>query len=105
MPLSQTKTPARLTEPATRKLPRNILFWLMSAYILAGLFWRDPWKTDDITGLATMLSLLEQPSTWLTTHVGSMPLTQEGPLSTWIGALFIALFPPAFGLFIDPLAA
>ncbi len=105
MPLSQTKTPARLTEPATRKLPRNILFWLMSAYILAGLFWRDPWKTDDITGLATMLSLLEQPSTWLTTHVGSMPLTQEGPLSTWIGALFIALFSPVFGLFIDPFEA
>ncbi len=105
MPLSQTKTPARLTEPATRKLPRNILFWLMSAYILAGLFWRDPWKTDDITGLASMLSLLEHPESWLTSHVGSMPLTQEGPLTTWLGALSITLFAPIFALFIDPFEA
>ena len=105
MPLSQTKTPARLTEPATRKLPRNILFWLMSAYILAGLFWRDPWKTDDITGLASMLSLLEHPESWLTSHVGSMPLTQEGPLTAWLGALSITLFAPIFTLFVDPFEA
>lgn len=105
MPLSPRKTPARLTELAARKLPRNILFWFMSAYILAGLFWRDPWKTDDITGLASMLSLLAEPSSWLSNHVGSMPLTQEGPLTTWIGALFISLFAPVFELFQSPLNA
>lgn len=105
MPLSQRKTPSRLTELAARKLPRNILFWFMSAYIVAGLFWRDPWKTDDVTGLASMLSLLGHPESWLSNQVGSMPLTQDGPLTAWIGAIFISFFSPVFGLFLEPLDA
>ncbi|HTJ99702.1 MAG TPA: glycosyltransferase, partial [Bordetella sp.] len=54
-PLSRT-TPARLTATATVKLPRLALLGLAFAYIVFGLFMRDPWKTDDVVGLATMLT-------------------------------------------------
>ena len=36
-----------------------MLYVLAFAYIVAGLFGRDPWKTDDVVGLATMLSALQ----------------------------------------------
>jgi len=45
-----------LTVSASTTLPRVALFALAFAYILAGLFMRDPWKTDDVVGVAAMLT-------------------------------------------------
>ena len=96
-PLSQS-TPARMTAPATLKLPRLALFALAAAYIVAGLFGRDPWKTDDVLNLAAMLSALRgDGSGWLVPHLGALDLPQDGPLVTWIGALFIYVFGPWLG--------
>ena len=58
-PLS-ISTPARLTSVATAKLPRLVLLGLALAYIVAGLFMRDPWKTDDAVGLATMITAIRE---------------------------------------------
>ena len=93
MPPKSLSTPARLTAPATIKLPRVLLGLLALAYIIAGLFGRDPWKTDDVVGLAMMLSALHEGGVaWLLPHVGPMGLTIDGPLVMWSGAGFIRIF-------------
>ena len=85
-------TPARLTATATVKLPRLVLFALALVYIVAGLFGRDPWKTDDVVGLAAMLSALDAGGqAWLLPHVGPMALSQDGPMVMWMGAGLIHL--------------
>jgi 4-amino-4-deoxy-L-arabinose transferase-like glycosyltransferase len=91
-------TPARLTASATAKLPRLVLLGLSLAYILAGLFMRDPWKTDDAVGLATMITALrEGGTTWLWPQVGQLAYAEEGPLITWAGAICMQLFGPWLG--------
>ncbi|WP_447918615.1 ArnT family glycosyltransferase [Achromobacter aegrifaciens] len=96
-PLS-ISTPARLTSVATAKLPRLILLGLSLAYIVAGLFMRDPWKTDDAVGLATMVTAIREGGiTWLLPQVGHLAHAEEGPLITWVGAICIWLFGPFVG--------
>ena len=91
-------TPARLTANASVKLPRLILVVLAVVYVTAGLFGRDPWKTDDVLSLATMLSALQaQGSDWLIPRLGDLKLPQDGPLVMWLGALLIHLFGPWIG--------
>ncbi|MDN3988363.1 ArnT family glycosyltransferase [Zwartia vadi] len=94
MSLSATQsTPARLTANASTKLPRLILLVLAAAYVIAGLFGRDPWKTDDVLSLAKMLSALEsQGYQWLIPHFGDIKIAQDGPLVMWLGAILIHLF-------------
>jgi 4-amino-4-deoxy-L-arabinose transferase-like glycosyltransferase len=97
-PSSTQSTPARLTANASAKLPRLVLLVLAVAYVLAGLYGRDPWKTDDVLSLATMLSALQsQGSDWLIPHLGDLKLKQDGPLAMWIGAILIYVFSPILG--------
>lgn len=105
--LIPSSTPARLTATAAVKLPRLVLIVVGTIYILAGLFFRDPWKTDDVIGLATMMTALSDPSgqALLLPQVGNLAHAQDGPLSTWLGALCIALFAPLFKLFTSDLNA
>ena len=85
-------TPARLTAPATDKLPRLLLLFLLVLYIVAGLFGRDPWKIDDVASLASMLSALQYGYTaWLLPQVGPSILADGGPMVTWMGASLIYL--------------
>lgn len=96
-PISRT-TPARLTAPATVKLPRLVLLGLALAYIVAGLFMRDPWKTDDVVGLATMLTAVREGGhAWLLPQVGHLAHSEDGPLITWVGAASVWLFGPFLG--------
>ena len=95
MTLTSRSTPARLTAPATDKLPRLILLGLLMLYIVAGLFGRDPWKTDDVASLASMLTALESGvPAWLLPRVGASVLADAGPIVTWLGAVLIYLFEP-----------
>jgi 4-amino-4-deoxy-L-arabinose transferase-like glycosyltransferase len=72
---------------ATAKLPRLVLLVLPLLYIAFGLFMRDPWKTDDAVGLATMVTAVREAGhTWLLPQVGHLAYAQEGPLITWVGA-------------------
>ncbi len=99
-------TPARLTATATVKLPRLFLLIVGLVYILAGLFYRDPWKTDDVTGLATMLSAVSgQAHAWLVPHLGQLPQTDNAPLVTWVGGFVIWLCSPLISLFTSPINA
>lgn len=97
-PSNTQSTPARLTANASSKLPRLVLLVLALAYVSAGLFGRDPWKTDDVVSLATMLSALQsQGVDWLIPHIGALKLTEDGPLVMWLGAILIHLFGPWLG--------
>src|SRR5690606_5371355 len=100
-------TPARLTAPATAKLSRLFLLGVGLVYILAGLFYRDPWKTDDVTSLATMLTALsgQGEHAWLLPQIGSLAHAQDGPLVTWVGAFSIWAFSPLFEWYAGPLDA
>ena len=85
-------TPARLTAPATDKLPRLLLLSLLVLYIVAGLFGRDPWKIDDVASLASMLSALQYGLTaWFLPQVGPSILADGGPIVTLVGASIIFL--------------
>lgn len=86
-----------MTAPATVKLPRLILFVLALSYIVAGLLGRDPWKTDDVVGLASMVSALHGGTGWLTPHIGPLGLAQDGPLAMWVGGGLLALFGSLLG--------
>ncbi|OWT57660.1 ArnT family glycosyltransferase [Candidimonas nitroreducens] len=91
---------------ATTKLPRILLLILGVVYIFSGLFFRDPWKTDDVVGLATMLTALHGPAhAWLLPQVGTLAHAQDGPLITWVGGFSIWLFQPFFEHFTSSLNA
>ena len=95
MMTSSRSTPARLTAPATDKLPRVLLLALLVLYIVAGLFGRDPWKIDDVASLASMLSALQYGyAAWLLPQVGPSILADGGPIVTWVGASLIYLLDP-----------
>lgn len=107
-PITTTQhTPARLTTSAASKLPRIILWAVGLLYIFAGLFFRDPWKSDDVVGLATMLSALQDQSwqAWLTPQIGDLAYAEIGPLHVWIGALSISVFSPLLQLVTSELDA
>lgn len=87
---------------ATVKLPRLLLVSVGLVYILAGLFFRDPWKTDDVVGLATMLTALRDGGdAMLLPQIGVLAHAQDGPLATWVGAFFIWAFAPFIELFTN----
>lgn len=99
---SHLSTPARLTAPATAKLPRWALFALCAVYILAGLIGREPWKSDDVIGLAQMwTAAYGDPAAWMHPQVAGIAVSQKGPLATWVGGgLMVALAP-----ILDPIMA
>ena len=92
-----TPTPALVTHQAARPLPRVALLLLCAAYVLPGVFGRDPWRQEDITAFGYMLSLAEGRSDWLTPALGGIP-AHAALLPHWLGAVFIKLLSPA----IDP---
>lgn len=100
-------TPARLTTSAASKLPRVILWAVGLLYIFSGLVFRDPWKSDDVIGLATMLSALQYEGwqTLLSPQIGDLAYAEIGPLHMWIGALSISLFAPIIELITPNLDA
>ncbi|NML15394.1 hypothetical protein [Azohydromonas caseinilytica] len=86
-------SPALVTQRAVQRLPRLPLLLLCAAYLLPGLFGRDPWKSADITAFGYMAAIGEGRSPWLAPLVGQLP--PEGPLLPhWLGAAFIALLSP-----------
>lgn len=106
MSLQEIKTPARLTAPTTRKLPRQTLLWVGLAYVLFGLFFRDAWKTDDAVGLAAVLGAIQEGGKhYFAPYIGDLPSVEQGPLLLWIGTAFNFVFSPIFALWLSPLEA
>jgi 4-amino-4-deoxy-L-arabinose transferase-like glycosyltransferase len=93
--------PALVTHRAAQRLPRLALFLFCAAYVIPGVFGRDPWKNADITAFGYMVSMAEGRSSWFSPMVGGMP-SDAALLPYWLGAAFIKLLGPWLGA---PLAA
>jgi 4-amino-4-deoxy-L-arabinose transferase-like glycosyltransferase len=89
-------TPALVSERGARRLPRVPLLLLCAAYVLPGLFGRDPWRNADLIAFGTMASLAEGRSSWLTPALGGLAV-DAALLPYWLGAAFIKLLGPLLG--------
>lgn len=81
-------TPALVTQRAAQRLPRLALLLLCAAYVLPGVFHRDPWRNADITAYSAMLAIAEGRTSWLRPMVGGEAY-EVAPVPYGLGALFI----------------
>jgi hypothetical protein len=88
--------PALVTQRAAQRLPRVALLLFCTAYVLPGLFGRDPWKSADITAFGYMLNLAQGNSAWLAPTMGGLP-ADAALLPYWLGAVFIKVLGPWLG--------
>ncbi len=94
-------SPALVTQRAVARLPRIALLLFCAAYVLPGLFGRDPWKNEDIAAFGHMWSLALGQASWLHPHVGNVVPNSGGILPYWVGGGAIALLTP----WLDPALA
>lgn len=71
-----------------------------AAYVLPGLFGRDPWKNADISAFGYMLNIGQGRTSWFAPTVGGLP-ADAALLPYWLGATFIRLLGP----WVDPAMA
>ena len=93
--------PALVTERGARRLPRLALLALCAAYLLPGLFGRDPWRGADLAAFGQMVAMAEGRSAWLTPTLG-LVAGDTALLPHWLGAAAIWLLSPVLDA---PLAA
>lgn len=98
---SVTPNPALVTQQAVQRLPRLLLLLFCAAYVLPGLFGRDPWRSADQSSFGYMLAMAEGRTSWAAPTIGGLPL-DTALLPHWLGAGSIALLSP---LIEAPLAA
>ena len=94
-----TPNPALVTERAAQRLPRLALLLFCAAYVLPGLFGRDPWKNAELSAFGVMVGISEGRVPWLSPTLGGLP-TDAVLLPHWLGALSISLLS-----WIDPAVA
>lgn len=100
MPAVNLPTPALVSHRAAERLPRLPLWLLCAAYVLPGVFGRDPWRNADITAYAYMLGMAEGRTSWLAPTLAGMP-ADSALLPHWLGAGAIWLL----GNWLDPALA
>jgi hypothetical protein len=94
-------SPALVAQRAVQRLPRLALLLLCAAYVLPGLFRRDPWRNADQTAFGYMLAIAEGRTGWLSPLIGGLP-PENAVLPHWLGAASIWLLSPAINA---PMAA
>lgn len=92
--------PALVTQRAAQPLPRLALLLFCAAYVVPGLFGRDPWKSADITAFGYMVDIAQGRTSWLAPTVGGLP-ADAALLPYWLGASSIKLL----GAWLDPALA
>ena len=85
-------TPAIVAERGAQPLPRLALLLLCAAYVLPGLFGRDPWRNADLSSFGFMASIAEGHADWWMPTIAGIP-AEGGPLPYWVGALAIKCLP------------
>jgi 4-amino-4-deoxy-L-arabinose transferase-like glycosyltransferase len=96
MVFDERPSPARVSAAAAAKLPRAVLLALIVAYIISGLFGRDPWQEDDATGFGIMWTMARSGE-WLLPAVAGELVAADGPLAYWVGAASVSLFGGLLG--------
>ena len=82
-------------------MPRVALLLFCAAYVLPGLFGRDPWRNADLTSYGLMAAMAEGRTGWLAPMLGGAP-ADSALLPHWLGAVSVMLLGPWLG---GPLAA
>ena len=93
--------PALVSERGARRLPRVPLLLLCAAYVLPGVFDRDPWRNADVTAFGQMVAMAQGRTSWWAPALGGVP-TDAALLPHWLGAVFVAALAP---LGVDPAVA
>jgi 4-amino-4-deoxy-L-arabinose transferase-like glycosyltransferase len=88
--------PALVTQRAAQRLPRLALLLFCAAYVIPGVFGRDPWKNADIAAFGHMVAIAEGRTSWLAPSVAGLP-ADAALLPYWLGAVAIKLLGPWFG--------
>lgn len=86
-------TPALVTRRGARRLPRIALLLLCAAYVLPGVFDRDPWRNADLVAFGQMVAMAEGRTSWWAPALGGVA-TDAALLPHWLGAVFIAALAP-----------
>ena len=95
-----TPTPALVAASSARRLPRAGLLLLCAAYVVPGVFGRDPWRNADLTAFAQMLAMAEGRTSWWQPTLGGV-MVDTALLPHWLGAAFIWALSPI----VDPALA
>jgi hypothetical protein len=74
-------------------LPRLALWLFCAAYVLPGLFGREPWKGNEFTAFGHMLALAEGASDWFNPSVWGQAPELDALLPYWLGAWAIQIAP------------
>lgn len=91
--------PAIVPERGAQRLPRLALLLFCAAYVIPGLFGRDPWRHADLTAFGYMASIAQGHAPWWQPAIAGLP-AEGGLLPYWVGALAIKALP-----FLDPAQA
>ncbi len=86
-------TPAIVAQHAVRRLPRLAMWLFCLAFVLPGLFGREPWKGNEITAFGQMLALADGTSSWLSPMLWGQPPDLDALLPYWLGAWAIQVAP------------
>ena len=87
-------TPAIVSQDAVSRLPRVALYVFCIAYVIPGFWFREAWKSVDLTSLGFMLELAQNKSQWWhPTLLGQTP-ELDALLPYWLGAWSIQCFSP-----------
>jgi 4-amino-4-deoxy-L-arabinose transferase-like glycosyltransferase len=92
--------PALVSQREAEPLPRFALLLFCAAYVLPGLFGRDPWKSADITAFGYIVNIAQGKTSWFAPAVGGLPTADGSLLPYWIGAVFVKACP-----WLDPTLA
>jgi 4-amino-4-deoxy-L-arabinose transferase-like glycosyltransferase len=94
--VTNVPTPALVTQRAAQRLPRWALLLFCAAYVLPGVFGRDPWRNADLSAFGYMVAIAEGRASWLSPTVGQLPL-DNALLPHWLGAAFVVALSPVLG--------
>ena len=86
-------TPAIVAQHAVRRLPRLAMWLFCLAFVLPGLFGREPWKGNEITAFGQMLALADGTSSWLNPMLWGQAPDLDALLPYWLGAWAIQIAP------------
>ena len=89
-----------MTQRAAQRLPRTALLLFCAAYVIPGVFGRDPWRNADITAFGYMVGIAEGRTSWLAPSLAGLP-ADAALLPYWLGAVSIRLLGP----WVDPALA
>jgi 4-amino-4-deoxy-L-arabinose transferase-like glycosyltransferase len=86
---------ATLAARLVQRIPLPLSGWplalLAAAFLLPGLFGRDPWKTTDAVAFGVVHQMLVSGD-WLHPILAGEPYYEDGPLYFWVAAVAVKVF-------------